>query len=63
MPVERGDIEEVVASWTGIPVTTLKEDEAERLRRMEEILRQRVVGQDEAISAPSRGRSGAAGSA
>ena len=52
--VNRGDIEDVVASWTGIPVTSIKEDEAERLRRMEEILRQRVVGQDNAIEALAR---------
>ncbi len=52
--VGRDDIEEVVASWTGIPITSIKEDEAERLRRMEEILRQRVVGQDSAIEALAR---------
>ncbi len=52
--VERPDIEEVVSSWTGVPVTALKEDEAERLQRMEEILRQRVVGQDESIQALAR---------
>jgi ATP-dependent Clp protease ATP-binding subunit ClpC len=49
--VERPDIEDVVSSWTGVPVTALKEDEAERLQRMEEILRRRVVGQDESIQA------------
>jgi ATP-dependent Clp protease ATP-binding subunit ClpC len=52
--VERADIEEVVSSWTGVPMTALGEDEAERLQRMEEILRQRVVGQDDAIEALSR---------
>ena len=52
--VNRDDIEEVVASWTGIPVTSIKEDEADRLRRMEELLRQRVVGQDDSIEALSR---------
>jgi ATP-dependent Clp protease ATP-binding subunit ClpC len=52
--VDRADVEEVVSSWTGVPVTALKEDEAERLQRMEEILRQRVVGQDDAIEALSR---------
>ena len=52
--VERSDIEEVVASWTGIPITTLREDEADHLARMEEILCQRIVGQHEAISAISR---------
>jgi len=52
--VERPDIEDVVSSWTGVPVTALKEDEAERLQRMEEILSERVVGQDDAIQALSR---------
>jgi ATP-dependent Clp protease ATP-binding subunit ClpC len=52
--VERGDVEEVIASWTGIPITTLREDEAGRLSRMEEILQQRIVGQREAISAIAR---------
>ncbi len=52
--VGRADVEEVIASWTGIPITTLREDEAERLARMEEILRQRIVGQEEAISAIAR---------
>jgi ATP-dependent Clp protease ATP-binding subunit ClpC len=52
--VERADIEDVVASWTGIPVASISEDEADRLQRMEEILRQRVVGQDDAIQAVAR---------
>ena len=52
--VNRADIQEVVASWTGIPVTSIKEDEADRLRRMEDLLRQRVVGQDDSIKALSR---------
>jgi ATP-dependent Clp protease ATP-binding subunit ClpC len=52
--VTRGDIEDVVSSWTGIPVSSIKEDEADRLQRMEEILRQRVVGQDDAIHAVAR---------
>ena len=52
--VERFDVEEVVASWTGIPVASIGEDEADRLRRMEEILRQRIVGQDDAIEAVAR---------
>ncbi len=48
------DIEEVISSWTGIPVASLEKDEAEKLMNMEETLRQRVVGQDAAISAISR---------
>ncbi len=52
--VTRSDIEDVVSSWTGIPVTSLEEDEADRLQRMEDILRQRIVGQDRAIEALAR---------
>ncbi|HVN31295.1 MAG TPA: ATP-dependent Clp protease ATP-binding subunit [Thermoanaerobaculaceae bacterium] len=52
--VGRADVEEVIASWTGIPITTLREDEAGRLSRMEEILQERIVGQAEAISAIAR---------
>ncbi len=48
------DIAAVVSGWTGIPVTTLTEDESKRLLRMEEILHRRVIGQDEAVSAVSR---------
>ena len=48
------DVEEVIASWTGIPVASLQTEEAEKLMKMEEILRRRVVGQDRAISAISR---------
>ncbi|MHC4548416.1 MAG: ATP-dependent chaperone ClpB [Planctomycetota bacterium] len=47
------EIAEVVASWTGIPVTKLMEGEVERLQRMEEELAQRVVGQQEAVTAVS----------
>jgi ATP-dependent Clp protease ATP-binding subunit ClpB len=60
--VTENDIAEVVASWTGIPVSRLLEGERQKLVRMEERLRQRVVGQDEAIVAVSnavrRARSG-----
>ncbi len=52
--VDRADIEDVVASWTGIPVSSISEDEADRLLRMEEILRQRVVGQDDAVRSVAR---------
>ncbi|HVS02432.1 MAG TPA: ATP-dependent Clp protease ATP-binding subunit [Thermoanaerobaculia bacterium] len=48
------DIEEVIASWTGVPVASLKTEEAERLMDMENILRRRVVGQEPAIHAISR---------
>jgi ATP-dependent Clp protease ATP-binding subunit ClpB len=60
--VTENDIAEVVASWTGIPVSRLLEGEREKLVHMEERLRERVVGQDEAIVAVSnavrRARSG-----
>jgi len=48
------DIEEVISSWTGIPVASLEKDEAEKLLHMEDTLKQRVVGQDPAINAISR---------
>ena len=47
------DVAEVVAEWTGIPVSKLLEGEMEKLLRMEEALHQRVVGQDEAVQAVS----------
>jgi ATP-dependent Clp protease ATP-binding subunit ClpB len=47
------DIAEVVAKWTGIPVTKMMEGEIQKLVAMEERLRQRVVGQDEAVEAVS----------
>jgi ATP-dependent Clp protease ATP-binding subunit ClpB len=47
------DVAEVVAEWTGIPVSRLLEGEMEKLLRMEDALHQRVIGQDEAVSAVS----------
>jgi len=49
--VTEADIAEIVSKWTGVPVTTLKEEEAKRLLKMEEEIHQRVVGQDEAVKA------------
>ena len=49
--VDEEDIAEVVSRWTGIPVSRLLESEREKLLHMEERLRQRVVGQDHALSA------------
>jgi ATP-dependent Clp protease ATP-binding subunit ClpB len=51
--VDEEDITETVSKWTGIPVTRLMEAEIEKLVHMEERLKQRVVGQDEAISVVS----------
>lgn len=48
------DIAQVVASWTGIPVRQLAEEESERLLRLEEVLHKRVIGQNEAVEAVSR---------
>ncbi len=48
------DVEEVISSWTGIPVAALRSEEADRLIHMEDTLREHVVGQDRAISAISR---------
>ena len=47
--VDAEDVAEVVAKWTGIPVTRMLESEVERLLHIEDRLRQRVVGQDEAL--------------
>ncbi|MBA2775976.1 MAG: ATP-dependent chaperone ClpB [Chloroflexia bacterium] len=49
--VDADDIADVVGRWTGIPISRLLEGEIEKLVRMEERLHDRVVGQDEAISA------------
>ncbi|WP_199616643.1 ATP-dependent Clp protease ATP-binding subunit [Paenibacillus alkalitolerans] len=48
------DIAQVVASWTGIPVVKLAEEETQRLLKMEDILHNRVIGQDEAVKAVAR---------
>jgi len=52
--VDAEDIAEVVSAWTGIPVNKLQQAETERLLHLEAILRQRVIGQEEAIGAVSR---------
>ena len=49
--VTKDDIEDVVARWTGVPVSRLMEGEVEKLIHMEERLHERVVGQDEAVEA------------
>jgi len=51
--VTRNDIAEVVAKWTGIPVTKMLESDREKLLKLEEELHKRVVGQEEAIIAVS----------
>jgi len=48
------DIANVLSSWTGIPVSRLAEQETAKLLRMEEVLHNRIVGQNEAIAAVSR---------
>ncbi len=52
--LEAEDIATVVSNWTGVPVNKLKQEESERLLNMEEVLHQRVIGQDEAIKSVSR---------
>ncbi len=52
--VDEEQIAEIVAKWTGIPVTRLAEEETERLKNMESSLKKRVVGQDEAIASISK---------
>jgi ATP-dependent Clp protease ATP-binding subunit ClpC len=52
--VTREDIEEVVSRWTGVAVTSIKEDEQQKLLRIEVELHKRVISQDKAITALSR---------
>jgi ATP-dependent Clp protease ATP-binding subunit ClpC len=52
--VTHEDIEEVVARWTGVPVTAIKEEESAKLLRIEEELHKRIISQDQAISALAR---------
>ena len=60
--VDTADVAAIVHSWTGIPVMDLLEEEMEKLLRMEDYLRQRIIGQERAIEAVSdairRARSG-----
>lgn len=49
--VDEEDVAEVVAKWTGVPVTKMLEGEMQKLLTMEDRLRQRVIGQDEALEA------------
>jgi ATP-dependent Clp protease ATP-binding subunit ClpB len=49
--VDEEDIAEIVSKWTGIPVTRLMEGEMQKLVRLEEVLHERVIGQDEAVRA------------
>ncbi|TSC70012.1 MAG: ATP-dependent Clp protease ATP-binding subunit ClpB [Parcubacteria group bacterium Gr01-1014_46] len=47
--ITENDIATIVSKWTGIPVSRMLEEEAEKLNRMEDVLRKRIVGQDEAV--------------
>ena len=49
--VDEEDVAEIVAKWTGIPVSRLMEGEMSKLVRMEDVLHGRVIGQDDAVSA------------
>src|SRR6187399_2696102 len=52
--VTKDDIEDVVARWTGVPMTAIKEEEVNKLLRIEEELHKRIISQDKAIGALSR---------
>ncbi len=52
--VGREDIEDVVSRWTGVPITSIKEEEAQKLLRIEEELHKRVISQDKSITALAR---------
>ena len=51
--LDEDDIRQVITLWTGIPVQKLGEDETEKLRHLDEILKQSVIGQDEAVASLS----------
>ena len=52
--VGENEVADIVASWTKIPVRKLEEEESERLRKLELILHERVIGQEEAVSAVAK---------
>jgi ATP-dependent Clp protease ATP-binding subunit ClpC len=52
--VTKDDIEDVVARWTGVPMTAIREEEVSKLIRIEEELHKRVISQEKAISALAR---------
>ncbi len=52
--VDEGTIARIVSEWSKIPVSRLEQEEAERLKKLEEILHQRVIGQEEAVVAVSK---------
>jgi ATP-dependent Clp protease ATP-binding subunit ClpC len=52
--VSKDDIEDVVARWTGVPMTAIREEEVSKLLRIEEELHKRVISQEKALSALSR---------
>ena len=54
MNLTEEDIAEVIASWTGIPVNKITQDENEKLKHLEEALHKRVIGQNEAVEAVSK---------
>lgn len=51
LTVEKEDVQEVISKWTGIPLTLVEKQEMEKLLNMEDHLRQRIVGQSQALSA------------
>jgi len=52
--VSKADIDEVVSKWTGVPLSSINQDEGDKLLRMEEQLHRRVISQEKAVSAVSR---------
>ncbi len=52
--VTEKEIAEIVSSWTGVPVSQLTEEESARLLKMEEVLHERIIGQNEAVTAVSK---------
>ncbi len=62
LAINEEDIAEIIAKWTGIPVSKVAEEESEKLKHLEDELHKRVIGQDKAVGAVSRAiRRGRAG--
>jgi len=54
LTVDRADVDAVISTWTGVPVSAIKKREGERLLQIEEYMHTRIVGQEKAISALAR---------
>ncbi|MHC1694479.1 MAG: ATP-dependent Clp protease ATP-binding subunit [Eubacteriales bacterium] len=54
LSINAGDIADIVTSWTGIPVRQMESEEVKKLQNLEQILKEQIIGQDEAVSAVAK---------